>query len=552
MGLSIPVARAENEGAGKSPSLKSQTAPVTAEISGVVVSIDEEDIVVDLGSTRGASDGNIVDLWRPFRLRHPVTGQMLTDRFRIGSLRLVQVQKTLALARPEGSLARAAAPGDVVVLAGPAVTSVKPTAEEATPSIARTFPPEARSERSVQAVDGEASELSAIFDALKGQAIGVRIQRYEQYAKEHPTGRFTRVLLEEASALRRLQGGARSLEDAPQKPRPAFIPPQSALANHSLTLGVEATSSNGAVLHVRHSGEVAYQSLPMKAAGNGYYRATIPSEQMKSPEVSYFVESVNAGGTTSALIGQAESPLSMDVHDAPRPEAPASPGASVALFTDYANYNRMRSNDYAWQTEGYFGLRYGDIGVRALRSGFGVYRGVGGSIHELDELGLKGRKVGLTYGYLEGEFGTTKIVGLIGRLVLGLTDEGVDGGGQLFVRLGNDKLTNILLGGEVLGGIGLKGIAELQRNTIARVPIVIRTEVTNQPAGSAPHGSNNFAPNTPTPTSSIEDGDIGARAMVQIGYRIVPSLTFALRGSYAGRTIQHAGPGAGAGVSYTW
>jgi len=242
----------------------------------------------------------------------------------------------------------------------------------------------------------------------------------------------------------------------------------------------------------------------------------------------------------------------MEVHDAPRPDAPASPGASVALFTDYANYNRMRTNDYAWQSEGYFGLRYGDIGVRALRSGFGVYRGVGGSIHELDELGLKGRKVGLTYGYLEGEFGPNKIVGLIGRLVLGLTDEGVDGGGQLFVRLGNDKLTNILLGGEVLGGIGLKGIAELQWNTIARVPIVIRTEVTNQPAGSAPHRSTNSLPNTPTPTNSIEDGDIGARAMVQIGYRIVPSFTFALRGSYEGRTIQHAGPGAGAGVSYTW
>ena len=156
----------------------------------------------------------------------------------------------------------------------------------------------------------------------------------------------------------------------------------------------------------------------------------------------------------------------------------------------------------------------------------------------------------MTYGYLEGEFGTSNFVGLIGRMVLGLTDEGVDGGGQLFVRLGNDKLTNILLGGEVLGGIGLKGIAELQWNTIPRVPIVIRTEVTNQPAGSPPQGSTDTA-SSPS-SSSLRDGDIGARAMVQIGYRIVPSFTFALRGSYEGRTIQHAGPGAGAGVSYTW
>jgi hypothetical protein len=249
-------------------------------------------------------------------------------------------------------------------------------------------------------------------------------------------------------------------------------------------------------------------------------------------------------------VGTAESPLTIEVHDAPRARPPASPAASVALFTDYANYNRMRANDYAWQSEGYFGLRYNDVGVRAVRSGFGVYRGVGGSIRELDELGLEGRKVGLTYGYLEGEFGASNFVGLIGRVVLGLTDDGVNGGGQFFLRLGNDRLTNILLGGEILGGIGLKGIAELQWNTIPRVPIVLRTEVTNQPAGSPPKGSTDAG--STSSSSSLTNGDIGARAMVQIGYRIVPSFTFALRGSYEGRTIQHAGPGAGAGVSYTW
>ena len=40
--------------------------------------------------------------------------------------------------------------------------------------------------------------------------------------------------------------------------------------------------------------------------------------------------------------------------------------------------------------------------------------------------------------------------------------------------------------------------------------------------------------------------------MVQVGYRLVPELTVAARASYEGRTIQHAGPGAGAGVTYSW
>jgi hypothetical protein len=539
-----PKAYAQDDGSRSAPSLKSPSPP-QRELAGNVVGIDEDDILVDLGAARGAADGQIVELWRPVRLRHPVTGQTLIDRFRIGTLRLVQVQKTLALARPEGKLARAAAAGDVVVLSAPLPVAAASLSQPASASTAKPSSTQLSPESNASVIDGEARELSLIFDSLKGQTVALRIRRYEQYAQSHPTGRYTHVLLEEAGALRALQQGRSSAQEAAPKPEPIFAAPPNALADHALSLAIETPGATGAVLHVRHAGEVAYQSLPMRGAGTGYFRATISSEQMRSPEVSYFIESVDASGTASAAVGAAESPLSIEVHDIPKAAPPAIPEASVAVFSDYADYNRLRANDYAWQSEGYFSLRYGDRGVRAVRSGFGVYRGVGGSIHELDELRLGGRKVGLTYGYLEGEFGTSHFVGLIGRIVLGLTDDGLNGGGQFFVRLGNDKLTNILLGGELLGGVGLKGIAELQWNTIPRVPIVLRTEVTNQPAGAGSIGT------TSSPASRAS-GDVGARAMVQIGYRIVPSLTLALRASYEGRTIQHAGPGAGAGVSYTW
>jgi hypothetical protein len=293
---------------------------------------------------------------------------------------------------------------------------------------------------------------------------------------------------------------------------------------------------------------MAYQSHPMRGAGPRYYRATIDPEQMRAPEVEYFIEAVNADGTAGLAVGTADAPQKLEVHEAPRPVPPSRPGATVAIFTDYADYNRLRGNDYAWQTEGFFGLRYGDKGVRAVRSGFGVYRGVGGSVFELDSLGRTPRRVGLTYGYLEGEFAPSRVVGLIARLAFGLAEDGVNSGGQFFVRLGNDQLTNLLLGGEVLGGIGTRGIAELQWNTLPRVPIVLRTEITNQPAGTRPTGP----PASDGLTVAVDQGDIGARAMVQVGYRVVPELTLALRASYEGRTIQHAGPGAGAGVTYAW
>jgi hypothetical protein len=140
--------------------------------------------------------------------------------------------------------------------------------------------------------------------------------------------------------------------------------------------------------------------------------------------------------------------------------------------------------------------------------------------------------VGLTYGYLEGEVGVSHFVGLVGRLAIGLENAGVAGGGQFLVRIGNDRQTNLLVGGEVLGGVGLRGITQLELMTFERVPIVLRTEVTNQPAGS--------------------DGEVGARAIAQVGYRFTDALTVALRTSYQGRNIHHAGPGLGGAVTYRW
>src|SRR5262249_47921198 len=77
-------------------------------VEGHVVELSEGDIVVDLAHQRGATDGAIVELWRPLSVKHPVTGQTVTDRFLIGRLKLVQVRDALSLARAEGKLARTA------------------------------------------------------------------------------------------------------------------------------------------------------------------------------------------------------------------------------------------------------------------------------------------------------------------------------------------------------------------------------------------------------------------------------------------------------------
>jgi hypothetical protein len=293
----------------------------------------------------------------------------------------------------------------------------------------------------------------------------------------------------------------------------------------------------------------------MSRVGDDYFAVTVPAELMTPSTAYYFIESTGPDGTTRPVIGAAATPYSLEIVEAPRATPPERLGLTASLWTDYALWDKKPSlsnaDDRVFQTEGQAGVRYGDVGVRAVRSGFGVYRGRGGTLADLDSTtsGKGPRSVGLTYGYLEAEYGIIPTASLIGRAVVGLRDDGVGGGAQGFLRIGNDRATNLSIGGEVLGGIGLRGIVQLEWRTLPRFPILLRTEVTNQPAGAAV--------SQPTTTSTVlpastGQGEVGARAIAQVGYRATPHLELALRASYQGRTITHAGPGAGAAVSYEW
>jgi len=51
---------------------------------------------------------------------------------------------------------------------------------------------------------------------------------------------------------------------------------------------------------------------------------------------------------------------------------------------------------------------------------------------------------------------------------------------------------------------------------------------------------------------SAGENEVGVRTIVQVGYRFTPDFVAALRVSFQGRTIDHAGPGFGGAVGYTW
>lgn len=515
-------------------------------VEGTLVSIDGADLVLDLGGARGAAAGDLVELWRPLRIKHPVTGQLLVDRFRVGTLRVGSVQRVLSLARADGEPTRSPAVGDVVILrrrrapAAPPLPSPTGSSDATPPAAPAVSAPPAAVE------DPDAAALSRLFDELRGAEPQARVRRYQEFVAAHPDSRFAAVLREEAVAMRAARPQAGDAKDTVAVL--AHASPKDVRAGAPLRLAFLVRGARAGVLHVKSASSAAYVSMPLREVGPGYLAAGLPAALVTAPGLSYFAEATDPSGRALPLFRSADAPERVDVDD---PWAPVDGkrALSAALFGEYAFYGPpSKANDYVFQTEGTFGARFGDVGVRALRSGFGVFRGAGGSLRELDQERAAPRKVGLTYGHVELEFAPVQSVGFIGRAIVGLRDDGVGGGAQAFVRIGHDRASNLLLGGEVLGGVGLRGIAELSWRTIPRVPVVLRTEVTNQPAGT---GSPS-ADATDAAGTARGKSEVGARALAQVGYQLTQRLELAIRASYQGRTIRHAGPGFGAGVTYTW
>lgn len=493
---------------------------------GTVVAIDAGELVIDLGLTKGVKAGDKVELWRPIRVRHPVTGAMLNERFRIGTLRLVQARGSLSLAAVEGAPTRPPATGDYVVAESVVAVVVAP--EPAKTVGAATSPGANETKVVTVPTDPEAEALSTLMKHLGGAPPASRARAYLTFVSLHPDSPYAAVLRQEAHDLTT----ERARSAAPPELRgslPRFSRARAGVAQaYALELDPRFV---GAVIHARRKGTPAYRSIAMGSVGERYFAATLPGDTLADPGLEYFVEGVLANGSTVALVGSAQEPRDVEVET---PETSVrEPGqvAQVGLMTEIASFNVKKANDYVFQTEGTVGWRLHDEGIRAIRSGFGVLRGEGGSLRDLDELGLAPTSVGLTYGYLEAEVAFTPRLSIIGRPIVALRDGGVTGGAQGFVRFGSDLGTNLSIGGEVLGTVGQRGIVQLEWKTIPRVPIVLRTEVTNQPSSSS---------------------DYGARAIAQVGYQLVRDFTVAARVSYQGRTINHAGPGAGLAVGYQW
>jgi len=536
-----------------SPSPEAAEAPPTELREGRVIAVQGSDVILDLSEAQGLAPAGAVELWRPLKLKHPVTGKVVEDRFRIGQLSVRQVRPHMSLALAQGTLDRPPEPGDIVIarVARPRELAATPAPAVATANGRASTPAPAPTSD-----DGDAQALSRLFTELQGAAPQKRIEAYARFTQEHPDSRFAGALQEQAQQLSSLIAGkGKGLAASPVPGLAHHQRPRLALVGDPLSIGIELDRpAPGVLVHYKDAKGETFQSQPAQPAGPRFFVATVPGSAVQLDGLEYFIEVVDGSGHARPVVGTSEDPIDVPTRSDWDYEPPHRPTATAQFVADYADYNRLKANDQDYRLEADFGLRLRDTKLRALRSGFGVYRGVGGTLVDLDQLGKSPRKVGLTYGYLEAEYAFRKSVSVIARTLLGLDDNGVSGGLQGHLRIGSDQSTNVTIGGEILGTIGVRGITQLTIAPLSMFPIVLRSEVGNQPAGVIVH-NDEVRPqdaNASVENTSTGQSDVGVRGIAQIGYRILPDLVLNLRGSYQGRNIKHSGPGFGGGVLYSW
>jgi len=543
--------------------VSAQPAPEEARREGTVVRVDNDLLVVDLGRDSGLVEGERVPVLRPITVRHPITGQSLRDRFPLGTLQVYSVGGALSVLRRTEALLRPPAVGDRVVspnapeLREPArpTSAVAMATPGATPRPARptpqptTTPPiaaaweESRPQTTMPAaavapgVDADERAVLTVFLSTLGQRPADRVARWTAYLREH----------RESPWAERVRAEIGSLLQAATEPPPRPAPPpgpsaRGALAS-SLRLGdparvalqVAGAPVLGGRISARRPGAERYVTVTLSRDGDGYVRGEVPQSLVTLEGFEYFVELDTEGGTAVSVVGTAEAPRAVVVE--PRPgDSPDPRGRTrIDLRADFADVgSRTIGSRYVAQrfvlVEGDFLQRLDSRVLYGYRVGFGVYDGEGLPLSQLAG-DLAAQPSTVVYGYHELEFSPSGFVHVIARLQVGVHRGGLVGGAQARLRIGEERRTNLVLGGDVLTEVGQKAFFALNFQPHPAVPMLAQGEVFNQ---------------------SIASGDPMFRVVGQVGWRATRWLTLAARGSYQLRNIQNGGFGAGLSTTFDW
>jgi len=509
-------------------------ADTDAIVHGTVVKVEDHEIYVDLGTSRGIADGAPLRLKRPIHLKHPITRAPISDWIPIGAATITQAGSTLSRA-VIGELVDQVQPGDIAEVLVVAEHDASPQ------PVVASGPP----------VDPATQDVLRVFAGQANQPIDTRIATWERYLSRHPGSKLAPAITTDLETLR-------NLRDAMHAPTAAQInesvstvahhaPSQASLAAAVPVAFVLAQPEHvaSAYLHYRTAGTRTYRRLLLVREHDVYLRGVIPADAVRPPGVEYFVELATPSGRTSIALGSPESPTRVEVAAPPILERfAATPDRSSvhvdARYLDFATFDKRTGNrrdtmtqatiDFVYRLDG---RRPGPSFVESLGVGYGIYDGKGGFADHAWTASDPLPTAGFRYGYADIEVGghlASVHVSAGGQVIAGVGRDGFGMGLEGRVRLGDRDDTNLVLSGRTVDQVGYLSEIKLGVRPLDAVMVGVSVGATDQPAR----------------------GDTGVILGTELELVSLDRVSITARGSWQGRSTQHGGVGGGAGVGFYW
>jgi hypothetical protein len=531
-----------------------------------IVSIEDGEVVMDVGADHGLQPGKEVALYRTVRAKHPVTGAVVEDRFLVGRVKLDEVAGSLSIVRPPAAMVKMLHPGDSVeyepelpaVPAPVAAVAAAPSGSE-TPAAncpaCPTCPPAVKG-----ATDPETTAVTLAFRQTLGRTPQERIVVWRAFLGEWPAGKYAQAARGELNLWAQdLAPAARSLNKAPviehRTPGPLRV-------GEEIWLTFAASDWQQVAdvrVHVRTAGEGSYVLFRPEPSGRLQRRLRLPDAYTAEAKgVQYMVE---IGLVDGGLLrfGSAQNPLKIEVEPSLESQAKYTPHSTTfRIGGEYVDFNRFRDDDREVAGEAELVYRLQDPGwLYAFGIGYGVMNGVGGNVAESDQFTAQGKPVlhttgpraglpvlrndtmnvhsaSFKYSWLSAEFALHPIVHVLGRLVIGVSgsqaSNGIDAGVEGYLRLGLERGTNLRIGGSTLADMGRAGSLALTTNVVERLPMTVLIEATNRPVAA----------------------DIGLRLIYEATWWATDGVGVTARIGYNLRTIEHVGMSTGGGLTLRW
>jgi hypothetical protein len=337
--------------------------------------------------------------------------------------------------------------------------------------------------------------------------------------------------------------GENALGAYPQR----HLPPKSATSGLALSLTLYAPQplSNPQLMY-RQGGEHRYKSVAFEAQPDGYFVAIIPPEDVVPPTLQYYIILDAPGQSRLLARGNPETPVTVAV------EGGLNEGLElkrygfrneVRLMVETVQYPEVvgKGSDYYYRYEAEYLYRiFGP--VYSFRFGTGELQGKSNystaTAKVINPLGqVEERKlfipkdIGFLYSYLEAELRHKAFpVAFINRAILGADTDGVGGGWQGRLRIGDELGVNFVAGATIVSKLGFEGFGEFNIRPSHRTFVTLASHVENLP---------------------LKD-ELGYRSHLDLKLLLTDNFSLLLRGGAAARDVRQIGYNAGLGAALSF